>query len=250
MSIFTGTTELANIYAGTTEIKNVYAGTNLIYVSVQEGRLFIYVSDDSKFKEIDVNTKAVINVSSATNTSSQGYGLGGLGSSRLIRKTYNTTDATEMDMNTLLTISGITFSVSASGLEGTYDRLFIGGASTMYEVDKNTYTIITTGATNRTTSGRDVGCINNRVYGISDPATNISVLQEFDPTTLAVINTANAPSGSNTNNIGIGGVNRRLFSTDVSMDLIYELDIDTMAVTASTATPNPYGIGGTKTYSM
>jgi hypothetical protein len=184
---------------------------------------------------------AGISAQGATST-----GIGGTNTS-LFSKEFNNTAGQRLNVDTLASTSSITFPAVTHGVEGTSTRLYIGGSAIMYELDTSTYTIIATSGSIRTPNGRDVGCTSTRLFSMSDSAGFTNLLQEFDVNTFATIRSANAPSGANTNNVGIGGTNTRLFSSDVTTSLIYELDLDTLTSIATYPATLIYGIGGIKT---
>lgn len=248
MPINLGSSALTAVKLGTADISKVYLGTALVYeasVTPAGDRIFIISSSDNLIKELSLTDYSVINTSSSTYATS--FGLGGLGENRLFQTTSTTTtNINEIDVDSLTTIGNFTTPDSVVGIEGTATRLFRGRTINVRELDTTTLADINLSASIRSL-GRDLGGTETRLYSIQDVSTNVNALQEIDVDALTVINTANKPSGSDTVTTGIGGISNRLWSTDSTTDLIYELDLDTMASIDTEPYTNPLGFGGTKT---
>lgn len=254
MSIFTGTTELANVYVGTTEITSVYVGTTNVWTStVEEGRLFACDSSADKAYEIDVDTLVVLNTSTATYTGAPS-GIGGITGRLFMLENINDVYY-ELDPDTLVSLNSTSRSTSAEyGTGGTATKLYVNqdsGTVGIYEVNPDTLAYGTR-YNQADTSPRGMGGTSDRLFSTGTGGNVIDRIYEHDTSTLAVIATYTfQPTGYTVGLIkDIGGTNTRLYITRSDLDRIYELDPDTCNIINSSSQSviggSPAGVGGIK----
>jgi hypothetical protein len=246
------TANVSKTMLGIVAVKKIYLGTNkLLDNSVPiTGRL--YVGTSTVTYEVDPTTFVTLN--SHTNSAGTGsWGLGGQATDKLYRCDTGTDKIYKMDIDSLTDLQTITppnGTTNPYGVEGTSTRLFMCFSNKIFEIDPASYSIIgsATGIALPNNYGRDVGCMNTRLYLKTDQ-TSGNNMYELDPTTLTYISaSANKPTSTNTS-FGIGGTYSRLFITNQTTDRIYELDPTSFAIINSQSTitiSNPVGIGGTK----
>ncbi len=253
MSIFTGTTELANIYVGTTEITSVFVKTNQVW-SVGEGRLFACDSSADKVYEIDPDTLVVINTSTTTYTGSPS-GVGGI-IDRLYMVNQTNDTIYELDPDTLTSINSRAFTNATQyGIGGTATKLYtnddFAGSEGIYEINPNTLEYGTR-YNQADQSPRGIGGTYDRLFSTGINGNVIDRIFEHDTSTLTVISTTTfSPTGWTSYLIrDIGGINSRLYVVRSDTDRIYEIDPDTKTVLNSSSQSvigtSPIGVGGMK----
>jgi hypothetical protein len=239
MSIFTGTTELANIYVGSTEITSVYVGANQVWNTVVAdlGQLFGVDSTTDSIYEIDVDTLTVIR-SKGLNWTGTPVGCGGIVGRFFVSRQDNDTFY-EYDPDTLISINSATpGSVLVYGIGGTSTTLYTNndsGTVGTYVVNPNTLALGTR-YNQFDTVPRGIGGTYDRLFGTGTSGDD--AIYELNPSTGVVINAATfMPSGFVDGNIrDIGGTNNRLFVSRIDLDIVYELDQDTLTAINTSAT--------------
>jgi hypothetical protein len=253
MSIFAGTTELANIYVGTTEIQDIYIGTTNVWTQTvaEEGRLFACDYSLDKAYEIDPDTLVVLNTSTTTYTGTP-YGIGGI-IDRLFM-VENTNDMLyELDPDTLVSLDSASRLATRAGVGGTATKLYLNddfaGAEGIWEVNPNTLLYSTKYAQSNVTP-RGIGGTYDRLF--STGTSGGDYIYEHNTSTLAVTSTTLfQPAGYTAGGIrDIGGTNTRLYIVRSDLDRIYEIDPDTKTIlnssSASVIGGSPAGVGGIK----
>jgi hypothetical protein len=255
MSIFAGTTELANIYVGTTEIQDIYVGTTNVWTQAVagEGRLFACDYSLDKAYEIDPDTLVVLNTSTATYAGTP-YGIGGvIDRLYLLENTNNNTY--ELDPDTLTSINSRNRAIATSraGIGGTATKLYLCDDTTGYlgiwEINTSTLNYVTQ-YTQPNATPRGVGGTYDRLF--STGTSGGDYIYELNTSTLSVINSGLfTPTGYTNGGIrDIGGTNTRLYVVRSDLDRIYEIDPDTFSILNSSSQSviggSPAGVGGIK----
>jgi hypothetical protein len=239
MSIFTGTTELANVYVGTTEITSVYVGTNQVWSTVVAdlGQLFGVDSTTDSLYEIDVDTLTVI-TSNGLGWTGTPVGCGGI-IGRLFVSRQETDTFYEYDPDTLTSINSATpGSMLVYGIGGTATTLYANndtGTVGTYVVNPDTLALGTR-YNQFDAVPRGIGGTYDRLFGTGTDGSD--TIYELNPSTGATIDSVTfTPSGFTDGNIrDIGGTNTRLFVSRIDLDTVYELDLDSLTVINTSST--------------
>jgi hypothetical protein len=238
MSIFTGTTELANVYVGTTEITDIYVGTTNVWTtggetstgnlySITAGRVLSIWDSDNNFDAISSTTLTLPN--GATSIISMAINND---------KLYVNTDMShicEVDLSDYSVSYKFSISSTITNANIAFDTdgsLWAGYNKQVAQFDMSDGSVLTAKTT--ITSAlffKGFTIINGRCFGVPNGTSN--KFEEYDLDTLTRINVSSTFQAVRYPK-GMGGTDTRLFCHSENTNLnLTEVDPDTLVLIES-----------------